>query len=652
MELWEAGVLEGHKQYVGGPVSIKDEVIGKNDFTQLVQKYANVQCVDPKGDKVSYKRPMTLQGILDINDDGISPATAKLYYSSSKFKEDSAWWSAAHLAYEAYFVGKDYQSNIEDWHKYYAARSVDYSVYLKERFGSMQGFDNLNWDQGGGDSTLKDNPIYKNAQRYASFAYNIDQNEGNAMTADNSKELQQEGNKVLGIRFTKFIVDKQGGEINYEYDTSKYGEEASTQQKITIQATLENGSTVTEGIKVFQGSQEIKVEDIEAGQEYALQVPGSENSKVTKVKFTSSYYLYQGRIYLIWSTDEKAQARIIVGGKRVQKQCEVEFGVGESTPPPPPDNPDTPFIDIIKLDQNGARLEGVEMSALIDGLYDTGKFITNNRKVYDRMIYLNELLGTDTKLVAELDDIELNNAGKFFDTQYQCGKNGGRVELEEVRDYVRNEVERELKIKLIASPTYQMWVADIESCESGNHHHNPQNHGTAESPSWCSGHSEACNIARAAKPAAERAVEEFASKYPANADELRDWLYARKYNTADYPITFGTSQSSVSNSELDPMPFSYTAWDFYNQLEQKYDSTVDDENFNGKKDENGKNIGGAKNILKKNIEATLLAKVKSSHTYRGWESIVKECKANKHCHEPRRDYPVFNGARYSDIYKM
>ena len=219
--------------------------------------------------------------------------------------------------------------------------------------------------------------IGRNATRYQRFAAALGNEK--AIQTNNSEKLKMQGNTVKDVQFSRLVID----ESTYENPSGNYnnfqgltGLATGTDYGIYVEVTEKNGQVIKQGIKIggwTSNAAGLLVKDnsrtanLKAGQKYDVTLP-SGVTNVVSIKFKASYYVYRGRFFFGYpSQNSYDQARIVTAGDRIRKVDEVEFEVKS--------NEAIPEIVIKKTDLNGETLKGAEFSATIEA---NGKNITLN----------------------------------------------------------------------------------------------------------------------------------------------------------------------------------------------------------------------------------------------------------------------------------
>ena len=543
-----------------------------NDFKDLVMRYTNLICFDKSG-KMTYSEKIRVVGVLTCNSTGSNPCASRFYYASNLQHQKGESGAAARIAYEAYFATIDGNKHVSEFQNYYYSRVQGSGTdgilsYIKSfGVGNVDGLSNYNGVHA--NSTAYGQRMEKNSIAYMKFAWELTQKgKGKSIVkTDESKTNPTiSGSRIGPFSFDAYVVDK------FEYDKSDYSD-AATDYQIKLDSVTINGTTYTSGISV-EGISDLK-NGLQAGQQFYVNVPVSVSegeAASAKVVFKANYYTYYGRAILMASSTGDSQARLLLVGKRLAREDKVEFLVNAPGEPTPPQEVDVPVIIIDKVDENGARLPDVTLEIKVDDTYGIIATSSENSDEYITIDF-SELVESDTEVQSELNNITKNNAGKLFDEDYQCKESQTRIELEDVRQYVKEQVKKNLMPRVTGSGTYQMWEAHVNACRCPHgYQHGIGNCIWVPATEDTPGHWESCNRHccelcpryQAAMKAAVAAVDTYADTYPEDTDELRDWLYDQKFDTADHSeIIFGTAIDNIPNGEIDSVPFVYTVWKFY-----------------------------------------------------------------------------------------
>lgn len=322
-----------------------------DDFAELVQVYPQLRCIDRStGTQEYYDSNLRLKAILDINSSEKAPASVTGYYTGgykntlSSDKDAGVWAYIASLA-SAPNVNKQIMLNggrdgfrLRDlWYNYVNKTKSQNLLSFTRRVGGagdetlgLIGISEYNTRTGGDDWK----ELTKNSNSYGDFAKNLQDAGGKTLVVnDNNKKFSQDGKTITGIKFDKFIVDSgEYVDLRVTYGGGKpiYPDSQKvTDQKITAEAVFEDGSKVEITANNIEGIDDLR--KIEAGKSYTITLEQAANKKVVSIKFKSTYHTYKGRIFVVYANNGKAQARILMGGKKIDNIDEVEFTSGGAT---------------------------------------------------------------------------------------------------------------------------------------------------------------------------------------------------------------------------------------------------------------------------------------------------------------------------------
>ena len=355
--------------------------------------HPNVWCIDYKTGS-NRGDGLYLANVFDVEDGQDKTLTTKLYYTSKKpdgsfsgagpyennLANNNQYKYAAKLAYLFYYCGQS--ENLENndsskgrtraqqaefWERYFKNISNEFYHFFKDNYGSKIYFQEK--DDRDDIPSNHGARLTSDANAYATFAVNRRDAGGKTMVASTtaSPELASatNGAYVEGIKFSTFVGDahnyaKSSDRIDYTLNSSGGYYNGGTIFTVKVTAELEDGSKITEGLKVYNGTTEITdLRTLSAGTSYRVFVPGNNADNVENIIFTTEYWVYNGRIIISDGCEGNVQTRAVVGGTSTKVTDTVSFKV-ESKP--------VNVFTLLKKDSsNDNNVTGVKFKVEVNG---------------------------------------------------------------------------------------------------------------------------------------------------------------------------------------------------------------------------------------------------------------------------------------------
>ena len=436
-----------------------DHTIPKSTAKYTVNVHPNILCLESytTGD---YTENLKLMNIIDINnssDEKTNPLDIQLYYYDrntqsvaenpaelQESEKEKYGTNAAKLAYYCYFAGEaentpGYVKTVTDrfgtrtdygrstaiyiWQQTFRKDYLLYTDLLNKSSFKDKVYKFNYWNLHNNGNAIDDSYTqpYFDAEAYADFAKQIDNNNGSIEASNN--EIEKENNIIKGIMFDNIITDKyeygkKSRSFNYQEIDEDKTLDLGTQNKISVSAVLNDGTEITEGVKVIYAgdksynvtfnyntyigtynnlrSREERVVTIntgdvitdlkclEEGYLYNVEIPEEYQESVVSIKFTSEYYLYSGRMMMCYyDVSSSEQCRIVVGGDRTLIKEEAVFELPYE---------DIEILELIKKDaETGEVLTGAKFNINVSGngidktvrkiTDDQGKITINSREI-------------------------------------------------------------------------------------------------------------------------------------------------------------------------------------------------------------------------------------------------------------------------------